>query len=146
MPPKAEKKPATSGMGAGKAPAKMSSSSASRDKKRSKKRTESYGRFINLVLKQVHPDNTTISKKAMAIMDSFVHDMFERIATEASKLAQYTKKSTIGYHEIEYALDLLLPGELARLAKREGKNAITKWAASIGSAPMGSQQSVTGKH
>ena len=36
-----------------------------------------------LVLRQVHPD-TGISNKAMAILNSFVNDIFERIATEAS--------------------------------------------------------------
>lgn len=35
------------------------------------------------MLKQVHPD-TGISNKAMAILNSFVNDIFERIATEAS--------------------------------------------------------------
>jgi len=40
-------------------------------------------RFVFLVLKQVHPD-TGISNKAMAILNSFVNDIFERIATEAS--------------------------------------------------------------
>jgi hypothetical protein len=41
--------------------------------------------FLSLasVLKQVHPD-TGISNKAMAILNSFVNDIFERIATEAS--------------------------------------------------------------
>ena len=35
------------------------------------------------MLKQVHPD-TGISNKAMAILNSFVNDIFERIASEAS--------------------------------------------------------------
>ena len=39
--------------------------------------------WTRLVLKQVHPD-TGISNKAMAILNSFVNDIFERIATEAS--------------------------------------------------------------
>lgn len=39
--------------------------------------------FGRLVLKQVHPD-TGISNKAMAILNSFVNDIFERIAEEAS--------------------------------------------------------------
>jgi hypothetical protein len=39
--------------------------------------------WLALVLKQVHPD-TGISNKAMAILNSFVNDIFERIATEAS--------------------------------------------------------------
>jgi hypothetical protein len=38
---------------------------------------------VRVVLKQVHPD-TGISNKAMAILNSFVNDIFERIATEAS--------------------------------------------------------------
>jgi histone H2B len=38
---------------------------------------------LGAVLKQVHPD-TGISNKAMAILNSFVNDIFERIATEAS--------------------------------------------------------------
>jgi histone H2B len=38
-----------------------------------------------VVLKQVHPD-TGISNKAMAILNSFVNDIFERIATEASSM------------------------------------------------------------
>ena len=42
-----------------------------------------YKLISGLVLKQVHPD-TGISNKAMAILNSFVNDIFERIATEAS--------------------------------------------------------------
>jgi histone H3/H4 len=57
------------------------------------------GIYIYKVLKQVHPD-TGISNKAMLIMNSFVNDIFERIATEASKLALYNKKSTISSREV----------------------------------------------
>ena len=53
--------------------------------KRKKKRVESYSTYIYRVLKQVHPD-TGISKKGMSIMNSFINDIFERIATEAGKL------------------------------------------------------------
>ncbi|THG99168.1 hypothetical protein EW026_g3131 [Hermanssonia centrifuga] len=52
-------------------------------KKRRKARKETYSSYIYKVLKQVHPD-TGISNKAMAILNSFVNDIFERIATEAS--------------------------------------------------------------
>jgi len=40
----------------------------------------------------------------MAILNLFVNDMFERIATEASKLAAYSKKSTISSREIQTAI------------------------------------------
>ena len=55
-----------------------------------KKRTESYSSYIYKVLKQVHPD-TGISKKGMSIMNSFINDIFERLAGEAGKLARYSK-------------------------------------------------------
>ena len=57
------------------------------------------GIYIYKVLKQVHPD-TGISNKAMLILNSFVNDIFERIAGEASKLATYNKKSTISSREV----------------------------------------------
>ena len=51
-------------------------------KKRKVRRKESYSLYIYKVLKQVHPD-TGITAKAMGIMNSFVSDIFERIAMEA---------------------------------------------------------------
>ena len=92
------------------------------------------------MLKQVHPD-TGISNKAMAILNSFVNDIFERIATEASstsrsystspfltvsaELAAYSKKSTISSREIQTSVRLILPGELAKHAISEGTKSVT---------------------
>lgn len=81
------------------------------------------------VLKQVHPD-TGISNRAMSILNSFVNDIFERVATEASKLAAYNKKSTISSREIQTSVRLILPGELAKHAVSEGTKAVTKYSSS----------------
>jgi histone H2B len=78
------------------------------------------------VLKQVHPD-TGISKKAMSIMSSFINDIFERVAGEAGKLCRYNKMSTLSSREIQTAVRLMLPGELARHAVSEGAKAVTKY-------------------
>ncbi|KAJ1973603.1 histone H2B [Dimargaris verticillata] len=121
MAPKAEKKPT-----AGKAPKVADKGKVA---KRSKTRKETYSTYIYRVLKQVHPD-TGISNKAMSIMNSFVNDIFERIAAEASKLSTYNKKSTITSREIQTAVRLLLPGELARHAVSEGTKAVTKFTSS----------------
>ena len=102
---------------------------AARGKRRSKKRRESYSIYIYKVLKQVHPD-TGISSKAMGIMNSFVNDIFERIAQESSRLAHYNKKATITSREIQTAVRLLLPGELAKHAVSEGTKAVTKYTSS----------------
>jgi histone H2B len=67
------------------------------------------------VLKQVHPD-TGISSKAMSIMNSFVNDIFERLAAEASRLAHYNKRSAITSREI-YAVS-------------DGTKAVTKYTSS----------------
>ena len=100
---------------------------ASGGKKRNKKRVESYSSYIYKVLKQVHPD-TGISKKGMSIMNSFIKDIFERIAGEAGKLATYNKKATLSSREIQTAVRLMLPGELAKHAVSEGTKAVTKFA------------------
>ncbi|XP_065082474.1 histone H2B-like [Ochlerotatus camptorhynchus] len=76
-------------------------------KKRRQRRKESYAIYIYKVLKQVHSD-TGVSSKAMSIMNSFVNDIFERIAAESSRLAQYNKRSTITSREIQTAVRLLL--------------------------------------
>merc|ERR1712141_6908 len=103
--------------------------SAEGSKKRKARRKESFSIYVYKVLKQVHPD-TGISSKAMMIMNSFVSDIFERIAGEASKLAKYNKRSTISSREIQTAVRLLLPGELAKHAVSEGPKAVTKYTSS----------------
>ena len=95
--------------------------------KRRSKRTESYGSYIYKVLKQVHP-NTGISKRGMSILNSFINDIFERIAQESSKLARRTKKSTLSSREIQTAVRLVLPGELSKHAVSEGTKAVTKFS------------------
>lgn len=95
-----------------------------RKKKRRKK--ESYAFYIYKVLKQIHPD-TGISSKAMNIMNSFVNDIFERIAAESSRLSEYNRRNTITSREIQTAVRLLLPGELAQHAVSEGTKAVTKY-------------------
>ena len=101
----------------------------STDKKKRRRRRESYAIYIYKVLKQVHP-NTRVSSKTMSIMNSFVNDIFERIAAEASRLAHYNKRSTITSREIQTAVRLLLPGELAKHAVSEGTKAVTKYTSS----------------
>ena len=85
----------------------------------------------------------------MAILNSFVNDIFERIATEASsvfflrpicmtrclhthlaELASYSKKSTISSREIQTSVRLILPGELSKHAISEGTKSVTKFSSS----------------
>ena len=111
--PKKEKKPKAEGKGG----------------KKKKKRTESYSIYIYKVLKQVHPD-TGISNRGMSIMNSFVNDIFDRISTEAGRLVRYNKRGTLSSREIQTAVRLILPGELAKHAVSEGTKAVTKFTSS----------------
>ncbi|KDQ58379.1 hypothetical protein JAAARDRAFT_154819 [Jaapia argillacea MUCL 33604] len=124
---KAPAKTTSEGSKAAKKTASKSADGEEKSKKRRKVRKETYSSYIYKVLKQVHPD-TGISNKAMAILNSFVNDIFERIATEASKLAAYSKKSTISSREIQTAVRLILPGELAKHAISEGTKSVTKFS------------------
>uniref|UniRef100_A0A914BUZ8 Histone H2B n=1 Tax=Acrobeloides nanus TaxID=290746 RepID=A0A914BUZ8_9BILA len=117
MPPK------SSGKGAKKAVKSQKIGRKPGEKKHRKARKESYSVYIYRVLKQVHSDKG-ITSKAMSIMNSFVNDMFERIAAEASRLAKYNKRSTISIREIQTSVRLLLSGELGKHAVSEGTKAM----------------------
>lgn len=96
-----------------------------KDEKRKikKRRVQSYSIYIYKVLKQVHP-NVGISSRSMGIMNSFVSDIFERIASEAARLVLYNRKRTLSSREIQSATKLILPGELAKHAVSEAAKAI----------------------
>jgi histone H2B len=97
--------------------------------KKRKTSKESYSSYIYKVLKQVHPD-TGISPRGMSVMNSFINDLFDKIATESGKLVRHNKKNTLTSREIQTAVRLLLPGELAKHAVSEGTKAVTKFTAS----------------
>jgi histone H2B len=96
--------------------------------KRSRKGKRTFKRYIFKALKAVHKD-LTLSGKTMGILNSFVTDMFERIATEASGLARVNKRRTLGSREVQTAVRLLLPAELAKHAIAEGTKAVAKASA-----------------
>jgi histone H2B len=109
--PKAEKR-----LPAGKSAGKEGGEKKGR--KKGKKSVETYKIYIFKVLKQVHPD-IGISSKAMSIMNSFINDIFEKLAGEAAKLARYNKKPTITSREIQTSVRLVLPGELANQGRHQ---------------------------
>lgn len=105
--------------------AKSASKKVSSAKHRTAKR--SFKRYINRTLKSSGKNSKlTLSGKAMKIVDSFVRDMFERLATQAAQVARTNKRSTLSTKELQTAVKLLLPGELAKHAMSEGAKAVSK--------------------
>ncbi|CAG4935555.1 unnamed protein product [Colias eurytheme] len=90
------------------------------------KNKDSYGYYIYQVLR-IYRRGNRITAKAMAIMDSFMNDIFERITAEASRLVRYNRRSTLTAKEIQTAVRLLLPGELAKHAVSEGTKAVARY-------------------
>ena len=60
-------------------------------------------------------------------MNSFINDVFEKVCSESAKLVRYNKKHTLSSREVQTAVRLLLPGELAKHAVSEGTKAVTKY-------------------
>lgn len=85
--------------------------------------------YIFKVLKQVHPD-TGISMVAMNVMKDLVWDVFRNIFKEAINVTEMFNKKTLSSREIQTAVRLGIPGELARHAVSEGTKAVTKFSCS----------------
>lgn len=93
------------------------------NKKRKKRRNESFAIYIYKVLKKVHPD-IGISVNAMSIMNSFLNDILYGIATESACYARCLGKISITRREIQTAVMVLLPYELAVNAAVAGRDAV----------------------
>lgn len=63
----------------------------------------------------------------MAIVETFLNDIFHRVATEGGRLARYNKRQTITSREVQTAVRLIFPGELAKHAVSEGTKAVVKY-------------------
>uniref|UniRef100_A0AC34FEJ7 Histone H2A/H2B/H3 domain-containing protein n=1 Tax=Panagrolaimus sp. ES5 TaxID=591445 RepID=A0AC34FEJ7_9BILA len=95
-------------------------------KRRKANKTNTFKIYIYRVLKEIHPE-CTITTQAMNVMESFVHDIFERLSYEAGRVAQYHQKVTLTTREFQTAVKLVIPGELATHALSEGAKAITNF-------------------
>ena len=103
---------------------------ASPKKYHKKKNFESFALYIYKVLKSISSD-VGISKKGMNVIDSLVTDLFEQISLEASKLVRYQNKRTLSSNDIQTAVKLILPPDLADHAVSEGNKAILMFNNSI---------------
>lgn len=97
----------------------------SKRRKWKKKKKEKYSSYIFRVLKQRHP-NVRLTNESLAVMNNFIMDVFNRVANEASNLAKANDNDLVTSREIQEAVNLLLPGELAKRATNEGERALSK--------------------
>jgi histone H3/H4 len=93
------------------------------------KNYDNYDLYVHRVLKQVCPDCPGISKKAMEVICSMVCDLERKLSVSAGELTWMSHSQTLTAREIQTAVKLNLPGELAKHAVSEGTKAVTKEAA-----------------
>ena len=91
-------------------------------KKKAKNTHLSYGRYINQLLKNSHPE-MGVTKNGMKVLNSFVCDIADRIANEAGVLTRYHKTMTLSSFHVMGAVKLVLPPEIAQNAIEEGQRA-----------------------
>lgn len=92
--------------------------------------------YVYKVLKQVHPD-TGISGDAKACMVNLVKINVAKIMNAANQLVLRSGVRTISSRDIQSAVRIVLPGELAKHAVSEGTKAVTKYNASKGDSKKG---------
>ncbi|XP_045393848.1 late histone H2B.L4-like [Lemur catta] len=93
--------------------------------RRSSRRGGSFATYFARIVRQF-PGRLRLSQEAVSVMDSFVHDMLERIGEEAGRLARYTEHATITTREIQTAVRLMMPGHLGRNAVTAGIKAVLR--------------------
>eukprot|EP00656_Telonema_subtile_P010899 TRINITY_DN15312_c0_g1_i1.p1 TRINITY_DN15312_c0_g1~~TRINITY_DN15312_c0_g1_i1.p1 ORF type:complete len:124 (+),score=38.76 TRINITY_DN15312_c0_g1_i1:123-494(+) len=91
-------------------------------KTRSNRKPRTWALYIQRAMKDVNKD-ISLSGKSMKVVNSFVNDIFERVAVQASTIARANKKRTIGSSEMQTAVRLVLPAELAKHAMAEATKA-----------------------
>jgi histone H2B len=98
--------------------------------KTAKKGKKSFSSYIAKVLKQASPKTKlSMSSKSMAIVNSFVADIFDKIAVEAGALARVNKQKTLSSRAIQTAVRLVLPASLAKHSMSESTKAVAKLSA-----------------
>lgn len=96
-------------------------------KKTKKKSRDSWVYYIHKVLKTVHEEDCSLSSNAMSVLDSFAHDLFDRLANESVKLLRFSDTKTLSSAEIQSAARLVLTGELCKHAIQDGVKAVSKY-------------------
>ena len=93
-------------------------------KKRSKDVEKTFSLAIYKVLRQIWPD-LYISHRAMSVLNGLIIELFERIATEASKLAALGKTSALTHRDLQTAVQIVIPHTFGRHANSEGTRFLT---------------------
>ena len=91
--------------------------------------SNSFQTYIFRVLKENNPE-LGISTKGMALVNSIIAELFEKIMIEARNLMIFSKKHTLSSKEIHSAVRILFPGEIKKLALQTSQASLQKYSES----------------
>lgn len=97
------------------------------------KRNKKYASFkvyILRMLKNMHGEHG-ITKNGMSVMNSFAHDLMDKIAVEAGCLARYQKRNTMSGDHVIGAIKLVLPPGLAEQSIENAKKALESYKKAV---------------
>lgn len=86
----------------------------------------SFKTYAHRVLKQIHPE-TQITKQAMEALDSSLRVVTTELCNRAAFLTRSEEKKTISAKEVQTAVRVTFPPELATESVSEGTTAVTKF-------------------
>ncbi|KAM8939261.1 histone H2B-like [Pelodytes ibericus] len=95
-----------------------------------KRRRQTFSSYVRKVRKEVHPD-LSLSSPALEIMTFVLNTFLDRIATEAGKLVRDGKRRTLSTRNLEGAIYLLFPGQIAKYAILDANKAVAKYTDSL---------------
>ncbi|MBZ3878878.1 Histone H2B subacrosomal variant [Sciurus carolinensis] len=88
-----------------------------------------YSLYVNRVLKEVVPQRG-MSYRTLDFMNTLINDIFDRIAEEAHHLMHFRKRCTLTPEDIQKAVYMLLPEQLAKYAVTFGSEAVHRFVSS----------------
>eukprot|EP01064_Diplonema_japonicum_P005344 TRINITY_DN135_c1_g1_i1.p2 TRINITY_DN135_c1_g1~~TRINITY_DN135_c1_g1_i1.p2 ORF type:complete len:146 (+),score=73.86 TRINITY_DN135_c1_g1_i1:71-508(+) len=96
------------------------------EKRRKKSSYASYNTYIHRLMRTQDKkgNKVQITAKGMAIVNSFVVDLFDRLAGEAGRLTTHAQVKTLSSKAVMAAVKLQLPKELATHALAAGASAV----------------------
>ena len=85
-----------------------------------------FASYLNKVFKQVHPD-LGLGKKAMVTFHALIMDAMSKVAREAANMAAHKKSETLTALDVQSAVRLVFPGELALHAVSDVAKAVAQY-------------------
>tara|TARA_B100000575_G_scaffold141188_1_gene112632 strand:- start:167 stop:481 length:315 start_codon:yes stop_codon:yes gene_type:complete len=96
-------------------------------RRRRRKTVPNYNSYIQKAMKNIGTHDTTISSKAVQMINLIVKDLEKRLSTSAAALAKYEGKSTLNSKHVRTAVSNAFAGDLQEFAVQNVDEALRKY-------------------